>query len=231
VTPPAVSLAGDVPLEPLAKAAQRRSLLARILADPAEFVSKFAVASLFVAFAVRIFVNFLVTGRPTGLLLLASELLVVVYTILRRPASAVDRSWDARLVAAVSLLGPPLLRPLETAGLVDEWLTATLSVAGLVVVVAGKLALGRSFGLMPANRGIVRSGPYRLMRHPIYAGYLLTHVAFLAAHPSLRNLVLLVVADVALVIRAGYEERTLCRDAEYEDYRRNVRWRVIPGLY
>lgn len=211
--------------------ARRGSLLARLQADPTEFVSKFAVASLFVALAVRIFANFLVTGRPTGLLLLASELLVVVYTILRRPASTVDRSWDARIVATISLLGPPLLRPLETPGLVAEWLTATASVAGLLIVVAGKLSLGRSFGLMPANRGIVRSGPYQVVRHPIYAGYLLTHLAFLGAHPSWTNLALLVAADLALLLRAGYEERTLRLDPLYRDYQNTVRWRVIPGFY
>ena len=224
-------LAAEVSAGPTARPARRGSLLARLQAEPAEFVSKFAIASLFIALAIRILDNFLVTGRPTGLLLLASELLVVVYTILRRPASTVDRSWNARLVATVSLLGPPFLRPLETAGLIGEWATVPLSTAGLLIVVAGKLTLGRSFGLMPANRGIVCSGPYRLIRHPIYAGYLLTHLAFLAAHPSWRNLALLVVADLALLVRAGYEERTLRLDAQYREYQGGVRWRVIPGLY
>ena len=43
-----------------------------------------------------------------------------------------------------------------------------------LLVEDGKLSLGRSFGLMPANRGVVSTGMYRLVRHPIYLGYLVT---------------------------------------------------------
>ena len=96
---------------------------------------------------------------------------------------------------------------------------------------AGKVALGRSFGLMPANRGIVSSGIYRVVRHPIYAGYLVTHAAFLAAHPAPLNLLLLVVSDVCLLVRAAFEERTLTLDPAYRSYMGEVRWRVVPGLF
>ena len=65
---------------------------------------------------------------------------------------------------------------------------------------------------MPVNRGIVCRGVYRVMRHPIYAGYLVTHAAFLAAHPTGWNLLLVLLAsDTALLVRATYEERTLMR--------------------
>ena len=97
------------------------------------------------------------------------------------------------------------------------------------MIIAGKLTLGRSFGLMPANRGIVCRGIYTVVRHPIYAGYLVTHAAFLVAHPTAWNLALLVASDLALLVRAVYEERTLARDPEYADYMTRVRWRVLPG--
>ena len=59
--------------------------------------------------------------------------------------------------------------------------TAFVSVIGLAFVIAAKLTLGRSFGLVPANRGVVVSGPYGFMRHPIYEGSVISHAAFLAA--------------------------------------------------
>ena len=99
------------------------------------------------------------------------------------------------------------------------------------MVIAGKLSLGRSFGLMPANRGVVSSGLYRLVRHPIYLGYLITHSGFLAANPTVWNIVMLVGADIALMWRAVCEEQTLGKDAAYREYLQTVRWRVLPGVF
>jgi protein-S-isoprenylcysteine O-methyltransferase Ste14 len=97
--------------------------------------------------------------------------------------------------------------------------------------VLGKLSLGRSFGLIPANRGIVSTGLYRIVRHPIYLGYLLTHVGFVAANPADWNLFILAAADIALMMRAVREERTLAQDPAYRDYMQRVRWRIVPGVF
>jgi protein-S-isoprenylcysteine O-methyltransferase Ste14 len=195
-----------------------------------DFAARAAISALFAVFAVNIGAEFLKTGHVTGLLLLVSELLVVLLTVMRRPAVAVDRAWMTRMVAAVSIVGIPLLRP-SGAALVLDVLTASASGAGLLLIITGKVTLGRSFGLMPANRGIVCRGVYRTVRHPIYAGYLVTHAAFLVAHPTLWNLALLVVSDTALLVRAVYEERTLARDQQYAAYLTDVRWRVLPGVF
>ena len=195
-----------------------------------ELFGKAAISCLFVILAISIGTEFLRTGHLTGLLLLVSELLVVLLTVMRRPAHVIDRSVAARVFSAISIVGVPLIRP-AGAALAPDLITAAASGIGLLIVIAGKLTLGRSFGLLPANRGIVSRGVYQALRHPIYAGYLVTHVAFLVAHPTAWNLVMLVTADTALMIRAVYEERTLARDPEYADYMARVRWRVCPGLF
>jgi protein-S-isoprenylcysteine O-methyltransferase Ste14 len=196
----------------------------------AEFAARAATCALFVVFANQIGAEFARTGHITGLLLLVSELLVVLLTVVRRPAAVVDRALMTRVIAAVSMVGVPLIRP-TGAPLVADLVTATATAAGLLIIITGKLTLGRSFGLMPANRGVVCRGIYRLVRHPIYAGYLVTHAAFLVAHPTSWNVAMLATADTALMIRAVYEERTLARDAAYADYMTRVRWRVVPGLF
>ena len=38
-------------------------------------------------------------------------------------------------------------------------------------------------------------------------------------------------ADIALLVRAVCEERTLARDPAYRDYQQKVRWRVLPGVF
>lgn len=196
----------------------------------AEFAARAVTCALFVVFANQIGVEFARTGHITGLLLLVSELLVVLLTVVRRPAAVVDRALTTRVIAAVSMVGVPLIRP-AGAPLVADLITASATAAGLLLIITGKLTLGRSFGLMPANRGVVCRGIYRLVRHPIYAGYLVTHAAFLVAHPTSWNLAMLATADTALMIRAVYEERTLARDAAYADYMTRVRWRVVPGVF
>jgi protein-S-isoprenylcysteine O-methyltransferase Ste14 len=187
--------------------------------------------ALFSLMAMRIGADFLQTGRFTGLLLLASETLVVVFTVFRRSAAVVDRSLRARLLTTVSMMGPPLVRPSVVAAFLPGVVTVAMSACGLLIVIGGKVSLGRSFGLMPANRGIVSTGLYRIVRHPIYMGYLLSHVAFVAANPTLWNVTLLLTADVALLARAVCEEATLARDQDYRAYQQLVRWRVLPGVF
>lgn len=204
------------------------SAQSRLLGDLA---ARAAIIVLFSMMAIRFGSDFLQTGRVTGLFLLLSETLVVVLTVMRRSAAVIDRSIRARMLTTISMMGPPLLIPGAAAALAPELTTVALSIAGLCVVIAGKITLGRSFALLPANRGVVSSGVYGVVRHPIYMGYLVTHVAFLVASPSMFNLVALLVADAALLARAVCEEQTLALDPQYREYQTRVRWRVAPGLF
>lgn len=202
----------------------RRALVGDILA-------RGIVSGLFLVLAMHLLQDFLRTGRVTGLLLLASELLVAVFMLARRQTLDVDRSVAALLLTIVSVGGPPFLRTSTLGGIVPDSVTLALSAVGLAIVVVGKLALGRSFGIVPANRGVVTRGPYAWVRHPIYTGYLITHVAFVAAHPSPANVFLVVIADIALVARAFKEEQTLEKDERYQSYRQRVSWHLVPGLF
>ena len=196
-----------------------------------DLAARALVCVLFTLLSVNLFREWARTGHVTGLLLLASELSVVVLTLVRRRTCIVDRSTLAAVVTAISLVGPPLLRASGEPGLVPDAATAAISGLGLIVVLIGKIALGRSFGLVPANRGVVVAGPYAFVRHPIYAGYLITHVAFLLAHPNALNIAIIAITDTALVLRALVEERVLRADAMYRSYCRRVSWHLVPGLF
>jgi protein-S-isoprenylcysteine O-methyltransferase Ste14 len=196
-----------------------------------DLVSRLVVGVLFGVMSVNLLTDFAHTHRITGLLLLASESLVVVLTVFRRPTRIVDRSMAATIVTALSLVGPSLVRPVVGGGIVPDALTAIVSSIGLLIVIAGKVTLGRSFGLVPANRGVVNRGVYGVVRHPIYSGYLLTHVAFACAHATTWNVTVLILTDVALIVRALYEERVLEADRSYRSYCERVAWHFVPGLY
>jgi protein-S-isoprenylcysteine O-methyltransferase Ste14 len=196
-----------------------------------ELVSRTLVGALFALMAGNLLSEFFRTQHLTGLLLVVSEALVVFLTVLRRPAHIVDRSPATSTITAISMMGPPLLRAVDVPALAPDIVTAMVSAVGLAIVIAGKLTLGRSFGIIPANRGVVCRGPYSVMRHPIYAGYLVTHAAFIAAHPSAANVIVILIADTALVGRALLEERVLQTDATYREYCTRVSWHLVPGLF
>jgi protein-S-isoprenylcysteine O-methyltransferase Ste14 len=198
--------------------------------DYGDLAAKACILALFSAMSMAIATDFAATGHVTGLLLLTSESLVVALTLVRRTAQAVDRSWKARVLTLFATFGPLLVRPASGA-VSPESLTIIISAIGLIIVVLGKLSLGRSFGFTPANRGVVSTGVYRSVRHPIYLGYLITHVGFVIANPTGRNLAVLLAADVALMLRAICEERTLALDDQYRAYMGRVRWRIVPGVF
>jgi protein-S-isoprenylcysteine O-methyltransferase Ste14 len=154
----------------------------------------------------------------------------VLFTLLRRSTNAIDRSWSAKAVTLAAVMGPLLFRP-GAAGPLPDYVAGAIGCVGFGVSIGGTLALRRSFGLMPANRGIVSSGLYRIVRHPIYAGYLVSHLAFVLAYPTLWNALVWVCSDGAQFVRVRYEEQLLRRDASYARYVQIVRWRVLPGVF
>ena len=99
-----------------------------------DIVSRAVIIVLFSFMAVRFGADFLQTGRLTNLLLLVSEMLVVALTVLRRSAAAVDRSMRARLLTTVSLLGPPLVKPVQIIPLLPASITVVGSVIGLAIM-------------------------------------------------------------------------------------------------
>ena len=76
------------------------------------------------------------------------------------------------------------------------------------------------------------SGPYRIVRHPGYAGNILPLLGIVLALGSVWTLIPAAVALVIAVIRTALEDRTLQEELPgYRDYARSVRYRLFPGIY
>ncbi|MEM5428892.1 isoprenylcysteine carboxylmethyltransferase family protein [Cupriavidus oxalaticus] len=115
--------------------------------------------------------------------------------------------------------------------LAPELVGAILQIAGIVWQIYAKLTLRFSFGILPANRGIVSHGAYRFVRHPIYLGYLIADVGFLLTNFGLQNLLVYTGLYALQAVRINREEALLSDDPEYRQYREKVRYRAVPGIY
>jgi isoprenylcysteine carboxyl methyltransferase (ICMT) family protein YpbQ len=78
----------------------------------------------------------------------------------------------------------------------------------------------------------VSTGPYRFVRHPGYAGWILSGIALALMLGSLWALIPAVAAAIALVARTALEDQTLQEELEgYSDYAQRVRYRLVPGIW
>jgi protein-S-isoprenylcysteine O-methyltransferase Ste14 len=182
-------------------------------------------------FAYVTFQSYLQTHRPIGFLLSAEQMVVVVAYLVRRPARVVTRRFGDWLLAFGGTFVPVLLRP---NGAHPEWglqWGLVLQFCGVAIVLMSFLALGRSFGFAAADRGLVRRGPYRIVRHPIYASYIVLQVGYLFQSFSLRNLAVVILATACNVGRILAEERVLAANPTSAAYRASVRWRMVPGIW
>jgi protein-S-isoprenylcysteine O-methyltransferase Ste14 len=176
---------------------------------------------------------FVMVGKASvlSLILLVSESLPVFFILTRRPASALSDKTVDWLLALLGTILPLLATPVASGALVPPALSGGIMLIGLYVQISAKLILGRSFGLIAANRGIKVAGPYRIVRHPIYAGYTLIHVGFLLGFPSLWNLVLYSTELTVQMARVLREELLLSQDQDYRNYAARVRYRLIPMIF
>ena len=116
--------------------------------------------------------------------------------------------------------------------------TGRLALAGLAIECFGvilsegsRIYLGRRFGFLPANRGIVTSGPFALVRHPIYSGWFILTLGLVTAYPTPRNLLMLALTVPVMILRIDLEERLLTQDREYRGYCAKTKYRLLPFIY
>lgn len=195
-----------------------------------DVAGRITITVAFIWQAVRIIQNWQATGRLSGVFFLVAGSLVVWFSLTRRPAMHVESSLGGRIAAIAGTLAPIFFRPAPRQLLPDALLSVWI-LCGALMAIASIVYLGRNFGIVAAHRGVSANGPYAVVRHPLYASYLVMHIGYICGNVSLANLILWVVAEGAQVVRILYEERVLSASASYVAYQQRVRWRLVPGIF
>ena len=118
----------------------------------------------------------------------------------------------------------------------------------LYVTIAGDILTGLGFYLIflvyrentftsaiievAPNQQVISTGPYAIVRHPMYVGGMLLFLGTPLSLGSYWGLLALVGLLPALIWRLLDEERFLSANLQgYSEYRREVRWRLMPGIF
>lgn len=164
-------------------------------------------------------------------LIVAAETIPFVFILLRAPSDSLSRHPTDWLFGFLGTAIPLLITLGDVHPLVPIPVSFFLIVMGTYTQIAAKIVLGRRFGIVAANRGVMTAGPYRFLRHPMYAGYTTAHIGFLLAMPTWQNAFLYALAFSMQVVRILREERVLMCDEAYRDFAARVRYRLIPGVF
>jgi protein-S-isoprenylcysteine O-methyltransferase Ste14 len=196
-----------------------------------DIIERVLLAGLFSYFTWNLVHDWLNTGSIVSLLLVGSESAVLIFVLARRFTLQVSVSLSDWSAAFLGTALPLLAQPNGTAAFAPAAACVVLMIIGILIQVSAKLTLRRSFGVVAANRGVKVGGPYRLVRHPMYAGYFLTQIGFLLAHPTIWNVLVYCAAFTFQIGRIVAEERLLNLDASYRELSKVVPYRLLPGIY
>lgn len=194
----------------------------------ASLLTSIAMAGLWVFFASAHVVGYLHSDDWSYLLFCAAETLAALFFVVRSAPVSISTDAGDWLLAIGATFAPFLLSPADMA----IWPGARYLLAiGSLLQIAGLLSLNRSFGLVAAQREIKTGGAYRVVRHPLYASYLISLSGYLLANTSPANAVTYFATISMMVARLLREERFLSTDVRYRVYMRQVKYRLLPFIF
>jgi protein-S-isoprenylcysteine O-methyltransferase Ste14 len=168
---------------------------------------------------------------PRAVLWLQVLILIITMVTRRTPVRVTPNPWFWLLafVATYGVLAFTAFAP-NGVPLIPRAIPNVLTITSVAVIIYARLSLGRSIGFVPANRGIVTTGAYRFVRHPIYTGVFIAMLGFVLRSYTPLNLIMAATIVALFMTKSVVEERFLSADPEYAVYLRHVRWRWIPGI-
>lgn len=165
-------------------------------------------------------------------LLIFLGLLIFFHTIRSRPVNQAS-GWEPRISALLGLTLSNLLLLLDRSSPLPalDIASTLLLLLGNYLCIVVLLHLGRSVSIMAEARKLVTSGPYRVIRHPLYLAEQIAIIGIFLQFLSWQAALLLLVHFVFQIRRMLNEEGILTETfPEYRDYAGRTA-RLIPGVW
>jgi len=161
---------------------------------------------------------------------LSGAAIMGILSFVRTPPRSTMVNGYTMAATAGMLFLPCFMRPVgaSSGGLALSGLAFELF--GIALTQIARVYMGRSFGILPANRGVVSKGPFSFIRHPIYFGWMVLSIGYAMSYPTARNILLILVTLPFMVWRIEQEETHLSEDPEYRTYEKRVQFRLCPGV-
>ena len=190
--------------------------------------SNLCLALLFTVFFFQFLSDFLEHGKFSSLLFLIKESFLVVFFLTRMvPEKTSYKPYDWFIALAGTWAGLMFI-PVDSA---DNVIFFGLQCLGLIIAIVGIASLNRSFGIVPALRGVKTGGLYKFIRHPVYLGYLISYAAIALQNPHLWNAAVLIGITLLDILRIRAEEKFMSQDENYAEYMQQVKYRLLPRVW
>ena len=174
------------------------------------------------------------TGFINHLLIICFYILLILLYFIRTSAVSTSRSPTTNIIAILTAFLPftlPLLKNNSFVGPLNALISSVIIILGMLLTIYALLALGRNVSIIPQARKLVKNGPYRLVRHPLYLGELISVFGIVAAEVTISKMMVFLLLMAAQIYRSLREERLLeSIFHEYQEYCSRTP-RFIPGVF
>ena len=160
--------------------------------------------------------------------------LIIFLYLLRSSPSSTSRSFVTNSIAVLTTFSPSALSLLskpESSRPEIVLLANFVIVLGMVLSICSLASLGRSFSIIPQARKLVRTGPYKLIRHPLYVSEIIGLFGVVLVGISISKMAIFFFIVGCQIYRAFQEEKLLAEVfPDYGQYRSKTA-RFIPGVF